>query len=80
MPKRARQTVADHQHDHRADDRQHDLRLDDHDLARALAAAPRPERQRRAQHRGEREPDEQHLELRWRAAVGERVPDRFAAG
>ena len=64
---RARQVGADHHHHDGADDRQDDLRLDDGRLARRRAAAPGPQRQRRAEQRGERQPDERRRDL------GERI-------
>ena len=52
---RAGEARADDDHDERADNREDDLRL--HDRERSLWGAPasRPQRERRAQHRGKRQ-------------------------
>ena len=59
----AGQAGADDQHDDRADDRQDDLRLDHRRRARRRAAPFRPERQRRAEGRGERQPHQRIVDL-----------------
>ena len=52
---RARQALADDQHDQRADNGQHDLRLDDRGIAPGRRGAARPEGERGAEQRGDRQ-------------------------
>jgi hypothetical protein len=66
---------ADHEHDHGADDGEDDLRLDHRRHARRRGLAPRPQRQRGAEHRGERQADcgfGQKRRLRDIVGLGER--------
>ena len=59
----ARQAGADDQHDDGADDREDDLRLDHRRIALRRAAAARPQRQRRTERRGERQPHHRIVDL-----------------
>lgn len=59
----ARETVADDEHDDRADDGEHDLRLHDDNFARALGSAPWAERQRRPEQRSQRQTNERDADF-----------------